>query len=795
MLRKLPELGISMLALLALSILLASFYLLDQSTIAWQVVSTLHKDYSNTYQQVVDNQTLVLPQAVYWVTENFAPSYIQTDGLVHYLALGCFVLVSSLVLAAGTGLKKIWFYVVVTIGLLGLATVGIDSVMAANSLLWGGAYVLSNLVIVGVFFIFFTNKSTLIRFISFLLVQTLFLVIVAQKVGSEGLELWGVKTYFALYFYAHIGLLVLGCGIPLYILKIASSAKSKYGLVNFVVGMGLYLTSMFLLDGQHAAAGKLHAQYLNLVIVLCLAVVALIAYLLLELPKYVANQWPIVCLILAGVLASILLLSIGFNSLNDSLLLEITSATSTIFLWAGLGFMAYVLVNFLPLFLQNLQVAQVLFKPRLIPFGYFLFATVFVIVAIWLGNGFYNWNQLKAANSVALADHAEKYQNYTLAEAYYKKALKEDYTSYRASISLGSMAKKLGDNPAAGSYYRQAAKRKFNPMAYAAWAQSLLEEDLYFDALFAYREGIRTFPDNAELLNNMALVFHKAKAADSSLVYLQKAIALGGKAEVVAKTNALAMELFYPNRTNAKSISTELTDDYNSLISNTLAKSILKNELNNAVYVPIKNPVDTSKPLSMADFAFLVNASTYQGIKTQKTGALLNLAKLQALDPAMKVDLQEAYVQNEFLYGNKLSALDTLQNMSFADSAKTSFFTSWQKTALKIAPEMPVNHSDNYLQNIAQNPLNEGIVNKNIALANKQRQVKEVHSLLLQGIRVFPENASLLKAYISQCFLMNVPQDAAEAMLKLETLDPNVALTFSETYQKQKDAYYKKLAF
>jgi hypothetical protein len=795
MLQKKPEIGLYILTLLALSIFWGCYYYIEDTTIAWQALSTLHKSYTQQFQQIIDGQTYTLPQAVYWVTESFRPSWVQQSSWANYLALACFALLSSGVLAAGSTLKKWPFYLLTGLGLLGLGLVSLDQVLGANGSLWSLLYLTASVLCVGAFYVYFTRYSLAIRVSVFMVIQLVFIALVYKKGGLEGLELWGVKSYFVLYFWSHIGLFFLGFGIPLYILKIASSAKSKYGLLNFIMGMVLYMATVYLLDWQDTQGQNLLKQYLTTCITVSIAVLAVLCYMLLELPKIFANYQAYSWVIFVSIITSLLTFSIGFNTLNDSLILELTAATSTVFLWVGVGFGAYVLVNFLPLFIQNLNVAQVLFKPKIVPFGYFAFGMVFLVVGIWLGGGFYNWNQLKAAQLVALGGHSEKYENYTLAEAYYKGALKEDYTSYRASFSLGSMAQKLGDTPTAGSYYRQAAKRKYMPMGYAAWAQSLLDEDLYFDALFAYREGIRAFPNSAELLNNMALVFHKAKAADSCLAYLTRAHVLKGKAQNVVKTNQVAMELFYPNLAQVNAISLDPNESYNSLISNTLAKGILNNEPTNAVYVPIKSIVETTKPLSIADFALLVNTSTYQGIKTQKTGNLLNLAKLQALDPAMKLDLQEAFVQGQFLYGNKLAAIDTLQNMTYADSAKASFLASWQKTALKIAPDMPANISTDCLENIAQNPLNELVVNKNIAIANKQNKTKEVHSLLLQGIRIFPENTSLLKAYIGQCFLMNVPKDAEEAMQKLQELDPNIAMVFTETYQKQKDAYYKKLAF
>jgi len=341
---------------------------------------------------------------------------------------------------------------------------------------------------------------------------------------------------------------------------------------------------------------------------------------------------------------------------NDPLLEVLEDATINSQLGMGLLFLFYVLVNFYQPIKQGLAVHKVLYKPfrfGLTQTRIFGFVAVIVLFSI---QRIYPVYQGIAGYFNGLGDVYANNGEYPLAEQYYKMALGQDFQNHKSNYSLASLAIKLGDNNAAAFYYRQALTKNPSAQAYAGLTGVLIQESLFFDAVYSLQEGIRKFPDNGELLNNLGMLYAKTNVSDSAYYYLEKAGRLAKKEEVPA-TNLLAILAKSTDSVLLDSLASETKEHaYLSWQANWLAVQNLRQKF---AKQPFKQEaISKDSLLSVSQMAYLVNYAMNQARNDTMPATLL--PRLAAKNPSLSQSLEFAALYPEFYSGNKLRALEKL---------------------------------------------------------------------------------------------------------------------------------------
>ncbi len=316
----------------------------------------------------------------------------------------------------------------------------------------------------------------------------------------------------------------------------------------------------------------------------------------------------------------------------------------------SVAFLFYIVANFYPLFRDGQAVHRVLYKP--LRFGLYKarilgFAGVLVLFTMQ--------NLLPVSQTVAgyfngLGDLRTFTGEYVLAEQYYKMALQQEFQNHKANYALGSLALRQGDRTAAGFYFRQATLKKPSPQAYAALSGVLLEEELFFDALFNLRRGLQAFPESGELANNLGALYLRTSVTDSAFYYLEKAGKAAGKAEVPA-TNLLALAL----KTGQQELAGAARHDgYVSWQANWLGYRNLTKDFSAYPFHP--QFIRKDSLLSASGLAYVVNYSLNQA-RTVPAKLALGLADKNAFS-ANELLLASLYA--EYYSGNKSKALQAL---------------------------------------------------------------------------------------------------------------------------------------
>ncbi len=355
---------------------------------------------------------------------------------------------------------------------------------------------------------------------------------------------------------------------------------------------------------------------------------------------------------------------------NDPVLEVLEDTIVNTQLAMGIVFVFYVLLNFTPLFRKRLEVYKVLYKPmrfdltktRLIGFG--------GVIALFSMQNLFPLTQGIAGYFNGLGDLHTVTQEYTLAEQYYKMALKHEFQNHKSNYALASLALKQDDQTAAAYYFRQATLKNPSPQAFVGLGNVLMRENLYFDALFTLQNAHRVFPSNGEISNNLGMLFDRSAVADSAYYYLELSERQSARPEV-AGSNLLAVLAGNTAGTLRDSLAGSLKDrDYVSFRANKLTIRNLSGKFEKENFNDNWIPQDSL--LSVATFAYLYNFCLNQAKNGSEPGELALAMAMK--NPLIANELSLAAVYPQFYSGDKLRAIGLLQSWAKEETSKSAQF-------------------------------------------------------------------------------------------------------------------------
>ena len=370
------------------------------------------------------------------------------------------------------------------------------------------------------------------------------------------------------------------------------------------------------------------------------------------------------------------LVAFALATANDPLVEIIEDAIIYSHLAATLVFLVYVLLNFAPLFAQGKAIHKVLYRPLFFKFGQLRGVAALVVLVLVALQSFDVIPRSVAGYYNGLGDFYATTNELKVSESYYKLALGQSYQNHKSNYALASLALRQGDRPTAGVYFRQALLKNPSPQAYVGLSNTLLAENLFFDAIFNLRAGLRRFPQNGEIENNLGFLYAKTSVADSAFIYFDLAQKHSQRPEI-AQTNLLALWLKNPTLTNADSVArTTAASSYVSCEANRLALNSLSGDFSRKKY---QNFVLPDSVLDVPQFCYLYNFVTNQA-KVAEVGAtkkanwteLLGGLASRNIDVADDLLVAEAYYR--FYQGQKLTGLERLEALSEGSRKRADFY-------------------------------------------------------------------------------------------------------------------------
>jgi hypothetical protein len=222
----------------------------------------------------------------------------------------------------------------------------------------------------------------------------------------------------------------------------------------------------------------------------------------------------------------------SFATANDPMIEVLEDGVMFTHIGFGLGFVFYVLSNFMPLLYQNKDVHKVVYKPYRLDFIWILVTGTLLTAAALLRADFFTFQQAMAAYHNGLGDYYRAEGDLKLSEFNFQRAIDYEFQNHKSNYSLATLAQQQGDKQTALFHYEKALLKQATPYAYAQAAELYLENKKIFDAILKLRAGMQSFPQSGELANNMALIFSQTDAQDSTLYYLGRATHLAKDAQI-----------------------------------------------------------------------------------------------------------------------------------------------------------------------------------------------------------------------------------------------------------------------
>ena len=761
-----------------------------QNAVNWDVLSEL----SETAVQLDKSQTGQLLGKAFIVKEQFVPSLMATGAWVFPSYLLLITLAWVLVFSAITELSRWWYAAAMTVFVAFLASTHLELLQLFGST-QPVALAISLVAILSLSYYFHAFRRH-VAFGQKALIFGLLLLSIFAVYGffaQTSLPLQTVSSYSIL------GMTLLTVAFILlnsfeviaalvFVVTNRKTGLGKNSLVNFLFISGLYLLTVWLiyLRNTRSIEGDfwLVSPFVLFVVGVALGLRGFRARTQAILAFEEVGAW----LYVAGALASFTTIGHVLATNNNPLIEVFEDAIVYGQLTLGTVFVGYVALNFWPLFRQGLEVHKVMYKPLKISLAQVWTIGLLAAVSLAAFDKFFIYEQTLAGHHNALGDLYTAKKELVLAEQYYKLALNRDPLNHKSNFALASLALQQGDRSTAGAYFKQALRKDPSPQAYAGLSRALLDENLFFDAIFNLRNGLQTFPESGELATNLGFLYARTHIADSTLYYWQLAQKHAHRPEVAA-ANLLAFYAENPNITPPKD--TE-RGTYSSHEANRLAQ-LRQSDLKATFAVQL--PADSA--LSINNFAYIYNYATHQRDSTLLP--LLKRLEEKEGNGNFYEDLQMARAYVEYYGYDKLAALDLLAAQTLGDTTQKTALAR-QTLGFWLAKELENDHvaatfktETQAKEALRRRPLGVALLQKTTDFFNQRKQPQVAYQAILNALRFKRDSPAVQQLYIMQCLEMHLSDFAEDGLKDLAVLtSPAEYQAFLKTYEAKRQAMQKQ---
>lgn len=311
----------------------------------------------------------------------------------------------------------------------------------------------------------------------------------------------------------------------------------------------------------------------------------------------------------------------AFATANDPVIEMFEDAIVYSHLAMGAMFVLYVLLNFRELFERGLAVHRVLYKPRRAGLRYFWLGGLVIFGALLAGVNLFPLRQAITGYYNGLGDLYIASGQSTSAEAFYQLGIEQEFQNHKSNYSLASLALRNNEPGKAAYFFSRALLKQPSPQAYAALSSAYGQTDLFFESIKTLQRGLRQFPNNGELENNLGYLYSRTSIADSAYYYYRNAARHTSRDEV-PEANLLGLYARNPQVLTTDSTLARHTDRfaYEAYEANALALRLVAQ-------------TDTSSPAEpkwLADeppvVDSLLTTDGHQGLSVGRFAGLYNFA-------------------------------------------------------------------------------------------------------------------------------------------------------------------------
>lgn len=762
------------LTILFTSILLLSFYWFKglENVIHWDILSELD-EIPAVLDTFSDGQLkFTINGNAYIVKERYLASMMDINLWANHAFAIFFILGLNLLLSAFSGMSRYWFLggMVLLAGILITFHLEIvfNSVNQLPFLVAFGAFA----GLAFYFNTFATQITSLKRFLAFLVLSVAAAALIGftAKAANPSLAVFSYGLLSAIILSA-IFILLVAHEISASLVWVVSNSgvKNRNHIPSFLVISSIYLLNVLLIYLEKS-------QYIdwNIISINPVALFGISMILGIWGFRDYSEQSNFFDFRSIGSwfylgLAIITTATIGYAyaTANDPLIEAFEDFISYAHVAMGLCFFFYVLINFTQPLQKGLEVHKVIYIPKFYELLLFRMAAAILVFMLISFKNYNNYFQTKAGYYNAIADYYTATEDFQAAETFYKEALHFDIRNHKSNYALASLALKNGDKENTGLFLKNALEKNASPFAYAGLSKVLQEKDMFFDALFTLREGVSKFPQNQQLLTNIAYLYEKTKVLDSTFHYLNLAKTNCSDCDL-AESNLLAYQLKYnsssPEELQKLAFGKE-TATYASLRAN---RAVFDKLAKKQASTNIEFTKDSA--INVSQFALLYNLSSFNNTMFPYSSKDLQ-------------NIQRKEVNNDFY-----------EDLEFAISCR-NYFSESKLEGLKqlaILANDSTKHKPLYNQVAGMWFLQQGVYDKAVELLSKAGDVSSVEVLQKQNYQ--QTIADFQKAKAEELFKTALTKKADfDKVLQENPLNPyvlnKVADFYNNTLKKPNDAY------
>lgn len=756
----------------------------------WDVLSELGEHPVTIDRFQANGSQFEIKAPAYTLTEQFVASPMATTSTLNdWLCLLLILAGAILALAAVSALSRLWYFGAMTVFILLLSTLQLDTV-AGRSDRTITVVLVSLFTAVSFYFHAFRPTAGLWFRVG------IFTLLTALAAGGLAFAGKGSAGDWLAYGYP-AGMVVFALfafwvsfEIMIGIVWLATNQAGRNGLVPFAALTIFYLTNLLLTQLHNSRLVDWNLLYISPFVFLVASVVLGFRGMK-QREEQEAAAWPFAPqgLVLYTGLATISfgLLARLCATANDPAIEALEDIVSYTHLIGGALFFFYVFFNFGTMMWHGRPVYRILFKPP--HFGRFHIRglSAIAVVLFLYNSGFFPVYQAVAGYFNGLGDVAAGRKDYRMAETLYNQGVSSEFQNHKSNYGLASLAWIQGDFVSAARFFRQALAKQPSAYAYAGLTRSLMNEDLAFDAFFAAQEGRRRFPDSGELINNLAYLHAKAGGLDSARYYYRKAVPLCTLSGV-PEANLLALDI------RAGKTPEPAAADYLAVRVNWQAGELLQGKKEG------RQPgIPTDSVLTLIQFADFSNAVLLGLQKEQPVFGEAAWRKILEKNDPYFDDLQYLQILSDYYKGDKLLALEILSGRALGDTSARG--DRWRQPLAAFLNREEAQESDPTPLNdwkgdgsglLKRYPLNLKVLERYAAEANRRNEPQKGYNALFNALKYRTNSPGLLSAYVLQSLETGLVAYAEEKMTRLQEVDPAAYQRLLPVYQQKRALIEKR---
>ncbi|WP_299251208.1 hypothetical protein [uncultured Cytophaga sp.] len=408
-----------------------------------------------------------------------------------------------------------------------------------------------------------------------------------------------------------IFMFVVGYDILQFAVVVTSYGKSTFktkgnSMWNFIIIGTLYITNLYLIYYKPAFVKELDLVLLHPFAIL--AISGILGIWLFEMKKEVTGTIPFkplgALLYLSFGIITYTTIAYGYATTNDPLIITLEKSALYIQIGMGLAIFIYVLSNFWTRYKKQEQVYKAFYTTYQVPFFVARSLGWAIVMYFVFSTNRYVYVSAKAAYYNNIGDVYLYTGQDALAESYYKEAWSYDFPNQRSNFSLSTFYKNHDNKAEAFQYHESSLTRNTTPYAFASISEFYLNNNQLFPALFMLQDGLKKYPNNPYLLNNLGYLYTKFDTSDSAVYFFNKA-ATHTEDDIPASNLLAYFGAQGKFKECATILSKENTHPSYTYLSNKIAIATLQGNSESSTVLP--NPILTDSIVSAETFTYIYN--------------------------------------------------------------------------------------------------------------------------------------------------------------------------------------------